>query len=216
MGYYLINGKRYYKDDRTGRVTVDNVSQEEAERRERPNWTAAESSPFSQKNHNVWWWVLGAVVIVSVLAASSYNSSHISDEERQIIGYMAETTDVNGIPESETYTMDDGDENETYEGEYEEYGAAEPSPAGYQYLLPDSDSRYLDASEAEGHSGEEIQRMINEIYARHGRVFERQDNIDYFMSQEWYEPIEGKSDDEIVSEFNEFEKANVDMLSQYL
>ena len=83
-------------------------------------------------------------------------------------------------------------------------------------MLPDCDSLYLDASEAEGHSGEEIQRMINEIYARHGRVFERQDNIDYFMSQEWYEPIEGKSDDEIVSEFNEFEKANVDMLSQYL
>lgn len=31
MSYVLINGKRYYKDDRTGRATVDNVSQAEAD-----------------------------------------------------------------------------------------------------------------------------------------------------------------------------------------
>ena len=33
MGYCLINGKRYYRDDQTGRLTVDNVSQQEADRR---------------------------------------------------------------------------------------------------------------------------------------------------------------------------------------
>lgn len=33
MSYVLIDGKRYYKDDRTGRVTLDNVSQVEADRR---------------------------------------------------------------------------------------------------------------------------------------------------------------------------------------
>ena len=33
MSYVLINGKRYYKDDRTGETTRDNVSQAVADRR---------------------------------------------------------------------------------------------------------------------------------------------------------------------------------------
>lgn len=41
MSYVLINGKRYYKDDRTGRTTLDNVSQAEADRRTQRNQGAA-------------------------------------------------------------------------------------------------------------------------------------------------------------------------------
>ena len=37
MSYLLINGKRYYRDDRTGRTTLDNVSQAEADRRAQRN-----------------------------------------------------------------------------------------------------------------------------------------------------------------------------------
>ena len=37
MSYVLINGKRYYKDDRTGRTTLDNVSQAEADHRAQRN-----------------------------------------------------------------------------------------------------------------------------------------------------------------------------------
>lgn len=33
---------------------------------------------------------------------------------------------------------------------------------------------------------------------------------------DWYEPISGKTDEEIVREFNEYEKANVELLSEYL
>lgn len=33
MSYLLIDGQRYYKDDRTGRIIRDNVSQLEADRR---------------------------------------------------------------------------------------------------------------------------------------------------------------------------------------
>ena len=35
MSYILINGKRYYKDDRTGKTMLDNVSQAEADQRAR-------------------------------------------------------------------------------------------------------------------------------------------------------------------------------------
>ena len=37
MSYVLINGKRYYKDDRTGETTRDNVSQAVADQRARKN-----------------------------------------------------------------------------------------------------------------------------------------------------------------------------------
>ena len=76
--------------------------------------------------------------------------------------------------------------------------------------------RYLDASEVENYSHDEIQLRINEIYARHGRVFQSKTNVEYFGAQSWYQPVEGKSDEQIVSEFNEYEKANVELLSAYL
>lgn len=75
---------------------------------------------------------------------------------------------------------------------------------------------YLDAVDIENYNHNEIQLIINEIYARHGREFHTQEKIDYFSAQDWYNPISGKTDEEIVAEFNEFEKANVELLSQYL
>ena len=44
MSYVLINGKRYYKDDRTGKTMLDNVSQAEADQRAQRNQGIAKSS----------------------------------------------------------------------------------------------------------------------------------------------------------------------------
>ena len=65
-------------------------------------------------------------------------------------------------------------------------------------------------------TSEGIQQAVNEIYARHGRVFQKADVAAYFASKSWYHPIQGKTDDQIVAEFNSYEKANVDFLAQYL
>lgn len=43
---------------------------------------------------------------------------------------------------------------------------------------------YLETSDIEGYSHDEIQLIINEIYARHGREFHTQENIDYFSAQD--------------------------------
>ena len=64
------------------------------------------------------------------------------------------------------------------------------------------------------HNEIQLNHVYNEIYARHGREFHTQEKIDYFSAQDWYNPISGKTDEEIVAEFNEFEKANVELLSQ--
>ena len=53
---------------------------------------------------------------------------------------------------------------------------------------------------------------INELYARHGRVFATPEIAAYFQSKSWYQPDESKTDAQIVAEFNEYEKANAEPL----
>lgn len=205
MSYVLINGKRYYKDDRTGRTTLDNVSQAEADRRAQrnrettrtsrtnPPQTMTGSGRTTTNAGNVirtsvhmgfpWKAVIVCAVIALFIGAFFYNRSHISSEEQAITNYM-------NVQQDEAVLA--------------------------VYLMPDSAERYLEASDIEGYSHDEIQLIINEIYARHGREFHTQENIDYFSAQNWYEPVSGKSDEEIVNEFNAYEKANVELLCEYL
>lgn len=237
MSYVLIDGKRYYKDERTGRVTLDNVSQAEADRRAQRNkgvvrnsGTGRTSAVNSNGNnrtaansvnttHTVrttagigfpWKVVIVCAVIALFVGAFFYNRSHISSEEQAINNYMnaqqsqasADTVEAESVSSGDVRDLDAEEAKETAEV------AA--------YLMPDSAERYLEASDIDSYSHDEIQLIINEIYARHGREFQSQDNIDYFSAQDWYEPVSGKSDEEIVSEFNEYEKAKVEFLCNYL
>ena len=77
-------------------------------------------------------------------------------------------------------------------------------------------TEYLENSDILDLSNKDIQLLINIIYAKHGRVFEFPENISYFENQDWYVPIKGKTDEQIVSELNSFERANVDLLSSQL
>lgn len=214
MSYVLIDGKRYYKDDRTGRVTLDNASQAEADRRAQRNKGVLRNSGTSRPsvaNNNVnnrqtanpvntthtvstnarsgftWKAAIICAVIALFVGAFFYNRSHVSAEEQAINNYMNEQQDK-----------------------------AESDTESAVYLMPDSAERYLEVSDIDGYSHDEIQMIINEIYARHGRAFQTQDNSDYFSAQDWYKPVSGKSDEAIVSEFNEYEKANVELLCKYL
>ena len=192
MGYVLRNGKRYYQDE-NGNLSLDNVSQEEADRRERRN-----TSP----GHNVvpWGSIILMVVVSALVGAFFYNQRHISLAEKAIIEYMENVSGSGG-----RYYESDEVEPTT------EYGEN-----GQSYLLPDSAERYLTDSEIVNFSRDEIQLMINEIYARHGREFHSQNNADYFSNRDWYNPIPGKTDEEIVQEFNIYEKANVNLLRKHL
>ena len=102
----MINGKRYYRDDQTGRLTVDNVSQQEADRRmnrtenrsvsrgtavrsgsmaasQNSRGTVRNAAPARRRSRRIpWGWILAAAVILSVVGAFVYNRSHISAEEQ--------------------------------------------------------------------------------------------------------------------------------------
>lgn len=242
MSYVLINGKRYYKDDRTGRTTLDNVSQAEADRRAKRNQGSART-PETYHSQTVagngrtagsagnviratgtasttvhagftWKAVIACAVIALFIGAFFYNHSHVSSEEQDITDYMnAQQVQASAdTVEAETVSADDAQDSALDDEEME----SEEDSAMAAYLMPDSADRYMAASDLEGYSHDEIQLIINEIYARHGREFKTLENIAYFSAQDWYEPVFGKSDEAIVGEFNEFERANVELLCEYL
>ena len=82
------------------------------------------------------------------------------------------------------------------------------------FLIPDSDTRYLDKSDLKYFSKEECRLARNEIYARHGRMFNDKALQDYFNEQSWYVGTVSPEDfDEGV--LNSIEKANAKLILKY-
>lgn len=81
------------------------------------------------------------------------------------------------------------------------------------YIIPDSDSRYLNNEDIAGMSLQVINYAKNEIYARRGRFFQSQELQKYFNEQSWYIGII-KPEDFSDRVFNSFEKINAEFLSK--
>ena len=62
---------------------------------------------------------------------------------------------------------------------------AEPDYSGG--YLPESSQRTLSDADVAGMSYDDLQMAINEIYARHGRIFQSESISSYFNSQSWYQ-----------------------------
>ena len=60
-----------------------------------------------------------------------------------------------------------------------------------------------------GFTKAELRIMRNEIYARHGYIFDSKDLRDYFMKKEWYRPLTKNV------KLNAIEKYNVDLIKRY-
>ena len=81
------------------------------------------------------------------------------------------------------------------------------------YIFYDSDRRYLSSEEVAQLSLQELCYARNEIYARHGRLFQSQELAGYFEQKNWYWgsiPAEQFSENVL----NEYEAANVALLQQ--
>ena len=83
-----------------------------------------------------------------------------------------------------------------------------------KYILPDVASRYMTEEELGNLTNDQIQLAINEIFARHGRCFKMEEFDQYFRSKSWYQPDPLKTDEEIIAEFNDYEKANEALLEK--
>lgn len=106
------------------------------------------------------------------------------------------------------------------ESAYDEFGffddESEENESDFkgEFILPDSDSVYLEVSDLQGLSAEECRIARNEIYARHGRIFQDDELQAYFEQFDWYEGMydADEFDDSVL---NDYEKANRDLISSY-
>jgi hypothetical protein len=80
-----------------------------------------------------------------------------------------------------------------------------------EYILPHSSDQYLTESDLEGLDKATLRLARNEIYAKHGRIFQSEDLDTYFNNQPWYH---GTTDADHFDEsvLNDFEKKNLDLI----
>ncbi len=107
---------------------------------------------------------------------------------------------------------ENADVKEATENKEEKEEKKEEDNSGNQtegtYILPESDSRYYTTEELSSLDKSQLRFARNEIYARHGRMFDSSDLQKYFDSQPWYQGTVKASDfDESV--LNKYEKANI-------
>ena len=91
-------------------------------------------------------------------------------------------------------------------------GAESREAADTDYILPDSNTRYLTREDLAGLSAEECRIARNEIYARHGRRFKDEELQSYFNGKDWYA---GTTDEVTDDMLNAYELANRDLIMAY-
>ena len=79
------------------------------------------------------------------------------------------------------------------------------------YLLP-SDRREIIFMDIKDMDSAQIQRCINEMYARHGYDLSSSQDADYFSKQKWYHPDPALSAEEVRAQFSDIEQTNLDFL----
>ena len=125
-------------------------------------------------------------------------SESSSDEERN---EMSEENNKTGqesteaVEESNTDNTDNADRFSKVESEKEEVAVVDGSvedvePEDFDYILFDSDSRYVDENELLGFTKGMCRLARNEIYARHGRKFKDEELNNYFLSRSWYASLQ--------------------------
>lgn len=82
------------------------------------------------------------------------------------------------------------------------------------YILPKSNSEFLTEDDINNLSSNDIRFAINEIYARHGLIFNEDEYKNYFNNRYWYEE-KITSNEFDVNVFNEYERENLALLLEY-
>lgn len=98
--------------------------------------------------------------------------------------------------------------------EEDETEGAEGMAEESDYIIPESDSRYLSREELSGLSLQQLNYAKNEIYARRGRLFNSAELQNYFNSKSWYCGSIAPADFDSVVTLNEYEIANASLLSE--
>ena len=89
-----------------------------------------------------------------------------------------------------------------------------PNDTADSFAYPDSGSRVWSYGDVNGMTAGQVRYCINEIYAKHGYIFQNENWLNYFKQKTWYSPTVPKASFG-DSYLNANEVANVKLLNQY-
>ncbi len=172
-------------------VVGDQIEQRELEKPMEKNITSNSETKTMKP-----WQIISIVVVTTVLAASIFTvfwiNSNESDETKTPIGMADEETEI--------YIVDEAS------GAAVETGSSEVQRTN-DYIVPASASRGLRQADILHLTAGELRLARNEIFARHGYIFDSEDLQQYFQQQEWYTP-----DPNYDGSLSEVEKNNAEWL----
>ncbi len=82
------------------------------------------------------------------------------------------------------------------------------------YVLKNSSTAYLTDDDVKNLSSEELMYARNEIYARHGYIFQTESIRKHFESNSWYHGTETDAE-KVILEFNDYEEKNLALIKSY-
>lgn len=100
------------------------------------------------------------------------------------------------------------------EEEVVSYQQAKEEKLRAEFIFPDSDKKYLSEDEVRAKTVEDLMVGRNEIFARHGYMFEDASLKSHFESTSWYQGTVASSEFNSEQVFNEFEKKNVELIKK--
>ncbi len=90
-----------------------------------------------------------------------------------------------------------------------------PGATSSSYVWPEANSRYYSESDLDGMTQGVVRYLINEIYARNGYIFKKQEWQAYFDQKDWYNPRIPYSEFDPKTYLNSYEYENVEMINRY-
>ena len=81
-----------------------------------------------------------------------------------------------------------------------------------EYIFPESDGRYLSEEEVRVMEADKLRLGRNEIFARHGYIFNDEELSQYFNNTSWYNGTVPSDQFDMDELLNDFEKRNIELI----
>lgn len=160
--------------------------------------------------------LLALLFLVSVVLEGRSSQQSVSTSAQAPTEDTSKTVTETGDSEEESDKVTDNDSEEASGKLQTEQTEATTEKIEYNknddYVLPYSASKYYTKSELSGLTKNQLAIARNEIYAKHGYIFQKNKTMkNYFESKDWYQG-NNSSMSSVESEFNKYEKKNIELI----
>lgn len=154
--------------------------------------------------------VLLAVLVAGLIWSRSQAIDKYETAKQETSVQQTEQKNIKNQAIPETVSARNAPVHETSATAGSEYGIKNHDMTG-EYILPESDTQYISSRDVAYLTNRELRLARNEIFARHGRMFDDPELSVYFNATSWYDgtiPSSSFSDDSL----SRVEKANIEVI----